>query len=101
MEHEVRLDEKKSATLYTMDDLAVDLLRDDEKPVKWYHLKNAARAGGFNFPEPFWTGPAADFSVKSLSENAKSPEEGYAMAVRSYHRGPWIRLTQEDLKRYE
>lgn len=100
MEHEYRFDDKTYATLHTIDDKAVDLVRADGKPVRFWQLKTAARSLGFNFPEPIWSGPAEEIKLKSLV--GWLPEEGdsHSVALRAYQHGPWITLKKEDFERY-
>lgn len=95
MEHDAGL----SRTLYTIGDKAVDLVRADGKPVRFWQLKAAARVAGFNFPEPIWSGPAEEIKLKSLV-GWLPEDDSHAAALRAYRHGPWITLKKEDFERY-
>lgn len=84
--------------LYTHGDIALDFVRLDNKPVKWWVLKNVARSFRYNHPEPIWHGPVEDFGVQCLPDVPQP--EGTKLAVRQYHSGPWITLSPEDLAAY-
>jgi hypothetical protein len=86
-------------TLYSVDGCAVDLVMDDEKPVRFWQLKQAARQFRLNHPEPIWTGAAGDFRVQCLPKVPQPADT--TLAVRQYRRGPWITLTEEDKVRYD
>lgn len=92
-------EEFDGGTVYsTQGRVAIDYLREDEKPVKWWIFKSVARNLGYNHPEPIWNGPVEDFSVQCLPDVPKPA--GHKLAVRQYHRGPWVTLSDEDLATY-
>lgn len=98
MEHPIReIDD--DLIMYTVGDLALDIISERERPVRWWQVKNYARAHRFNFPEPIWTGAAEDFRLKSLP-NVPQPE-GTKLAIRQYARGPWITISTEDFLTYD
>jgi hypothetical protein len=85
-------DGKRTFTLHSIDGKIVDLFPSDNKGVKWWMAKEAARVNKLSWPEELWRGPAAEFNLDSLPE-VQQPENT-VLALRMYKRGPWIRLQE-------
>lgn len=97
-EHPYR-DGKRSFTVYSMDGVVLEMLPEDTKPVRWWQVREAARLLRLDYPEPILACAAEDFRVSCLPE-VPAPADR-VLAFRQYARGPWIKLTPEDLSKLE
>lgn len=88
-------DGKREGTLFAWEGLAMDILPEDSKAVKWWLVKNAAREYKLDVVEPIFTCPAADFRVQCLPEVPRP--DGTRLAFRMYGRGPWITLPEKEM----
>lgn len=91
-EHEYR-DGDRTFTLFSMDGVALDMLPQDRKTVKWWMVREAAREHRLQFIEPIKACAAEDFRVSCLPQVPQP--EGTVLAFRQYSRGPWITMTKD------
>lgn len=81
--------------VYSADGVVLDMHpTNDTKAVKWWLVKMAAHELKLSIIQPFWTGQAAEFRVSSLPDVPKP--ENTIVSIRSYSRGPWIKLEREE-----
>lgn len=80
----------RTFTLVSLDGRAIDMMPQDQKGVKWWMVKNAAKENKLEFPQELWYGPADEFSIDALPDMPQP--EGTVLALRQYSRGPWIKL---------
>jgi hypothetical protein len=74
------------------DDVLMDLLPSDNKNVKWWKVREAARDLKLDEINPIWSGPSEDFRVSCLPQVPQP--DGTVLAMRQYSRGPWITLEE-------
>lgn len=98
-EYEYR-DGSRSFVAVAYDNVLMDLLPMDRKPVKWWIVREAARALKCTPIEPLWTGPVEDFRVSCLPQLPR-PEPDWTLAMRQYSRGPWILLEEKQNEQLE
>lgn len=92
MEHEYK-DGKRQFIVYAYSGKVVDMLPYDKRAVKWWHVRDAARALRLGIVEPIFACAAEDFRVSSLPRLPRP--KGHALAFRQYGRGPWIVLDKK------
>lgn len=97
-EYEYR-DGARSFIAVAYDNILMDLLPMDRKSVKWWIVREAARALKLAPIEPLWTGPVEDFRVSCLPQLPRP--EGYTLAMRQYSKGPWILLEEKKNEQLE
>lgn len=79
--------EGREYTLYSLDGVAYDCM----PPMKWWRVKDAARALGLSTIEPIWSGAAADFRVPEVPR-----PENHKLYLRAFSGGPWICLEDKE-----
>lgn len=85
-------DGKRNFTLVSLDGVVLDLVPQDQKTVKWWIVRTAARENKLQIPEPIWSGAAEDFRVEALPDLPQP--ENTILALRQYRCGPWIKLQE-------
>lgn len=95
-------DGARTFIMYAIDGTVLDMIAEDQKPVKWWLVKQAChnvnlgeRVTGLSPIETFYSGRADEFRVESLPSSILDRKpEGHQMAVRMYKQGPWVKLDQ-------
>lgn len=82
---------KRAFVVYSYDGIVLDMIPADNKGVKWWMVREAARSLGLDYPEPIHTCAAEDFRVSCLPDVPAKPDS--ALAFRAYGKGPWIKLS--------
>lgn len=80
--------------VYSQNGKVVDMLPYDARSVKWWMVKEAARAARKDFVEPIWSCAAEDFTVQKIPDVPQPT--GTKLAIRCYSHGPWLTLTKEN-----
>lgn len=93
VEHHYR-DGGREFLLYSFKRKVIDMLPFDRKNVKWWQVREAARALKLDYIEPIFACAAEDFRVSSLPQLPKP--EGTYLAFRQYSRGPWVNLEAKE-----
>lgn len=83
-------DGKRAFTVFSLDGVAIDAKPHDTGAMKWWMVREAARALRLEFIEPIFACAAEDFRVSSLPQVPKPAD--HVLAFRQYNRGPWIKL---------
>lgn len=97
MQHAYR-DGTRSFTAYSMDGKLLDMVPEDRKNMKWWQVREAARALELDIIEPIHSCAAEDFRLSCLLDKQLPRPEAHSLAFRRFSKGPWITIDPEDME---